>query len=204
MGGNLDRAPHHQRLDRGRRTRSVAVRVAVLIVAALAAPAPARPDPGDLTALVDAAAERLHTAEAVAAFKWTAGRAVEDSVRVNQELATLAADAADADLDAGYVRRVFADQINATEAVEYTRFGQWKLDPAAAPGTAPDLAASRSAIDAVNQVMVAEIGRQWDLLHSAGCTSQLDAALGAVSSARGLDALYRQALSFATRSYCRP
>ena len=38
-----------------------------------------------------------------------------------------------------YVRTIFTDQIAATEGIEYTRFGQWKFDPATAPTTAPDL-----------------------------------------------------------------
>ena len=38
------------------------------------------------------------------------------------------------------VRRIFTDQIDATEAIEDTRFAQWKLDPESAPGVAPDLA----------------------------------------------------------------
>jgi chorismate mutase len=65
---------------------------AVLVTTPVAAPA--RADSlSPLTELVDAAAQRLQLAEAVAAFKWSAHGAIEDPDRVQQELATLGADA---------------------------------------------------------------------------------------------------------------
>lgn len=165
----------------------------------------ARADTGDpLTDLVDAAAQRLQVAEPVASAKWITGTAIEDPARVRQQLDTLAAAATARGIDADYVRRVFADQIDATEAVQYRRFAQWKLDPSSAPTTAPDLSASRAAIDTLSREMVDQVGLQWAVLHSPGCASRLDAVQQDVSGARGLDDVYRQALSFATRSYCVP
>src|ERR1700757_2933238 len=107
-----------------------------------------------LTGLVDAAAVRLQIADPVAASKWLSKGSIEDRARADQVLAAVTDDAVGAGVDADYVRRVFADQINATEAVEYGRFSEWKLNPSAAPTTAPDLSASRSAIDALNHTMV--------------------------------------------------
>ncbi len=98
---------------------------------------------------------------------------------------------------------VFTDQIDATEGIEFTRFGQWKFDPSTAPTTAPDLSESRSAIDGFNKTMVDEIALQWNSLHGPTCSTDLAAATDAVGADRGLDPLYRQALSSATRSYCR-
>ncbi|OBG18828.1 chorismate mutase [Mycobacterium sp. 852002-51057_SCH5723018] len=163
----------------------------------------ARADPaGPLTGLVDAAAQRLQLAEPVAAFKWNTHGSIEDPVRVQQELTKLGADATAEHIDPGYVTRIFGDQINATEAVEYGRFTQWKLNPAAVPG-APDLSASRSTIDGLNQTMLTAIAADWDLLHSPGCAAELEAARGEVVAARQLDGLYQQALAFATQSYCQ-
>src|SRR4051794_17274262 len=109
--------------------RSSALRAllaAVLTLPAVTLPTiPARADTGALMALVDAAAQRLQTAEPVAAFKWNSHGAIEDPARVQDELATLSADAAGEYIDPAYVNRVFADQINATEAIEYTRFADW-------------------------------------------------------------------------------
>lgn len=180
---------------------------AVLIgcwVAATVLATQARADPaGALTALVDAAAQRLQVAEPVAAFKWNSHVAIEDPGRVEQELARARGEADAARIDADYVARVFADQINATEAIEYSRFAQWKLKPADAPSAAPDLAASRAAIDGFNRTMLAQIVARWELLHSAACGPELDAARADVARARQLDDLYQQAVSLATRSYCQ-
>jgi chorismate mutase len=177
--------------------------VLALTGAAVATPGGAHATgPGPLTVLVDAAAQRLQTADPVAAFKWIAKRSIEDPARAQQVLAAVTADAMTAHTDPDYVRQVFGDQIAATEGVEYGRFSQWKLDPAAAPATAPDLSASRSAIDALNKTMVAEIATHWQLLRSPDCVADRDEAVDAVAGERGFDPLYRQALDFATRSYC--
>jgi chorismate mutase len=158
---------------------------------------------GPLIGLVDAAAQRLQVAEPVAAFKWNTHGAVEDPGRVQQELAKLGAEATAAHVDRDYVTRVFGDQINATEAIEYSRFADWKLNPADAPAAAPDLSESRATIDGLNHTMLTQIVAAWDLLHSPGCAADLDAARGGVARARQLDGLYQQALSLATQSYCQ-
>jgi chorismate mutase len=164
----------------------------------------ARADPtSTLTALVDAAAQRLQVAEPVAASKWNTHGAIDDPGRVRQELANLGAEATAAHVDPNYVARVFGDQINATEAIEYSRFAGWKLNPADAPATAPDLAESRSTIDGLNRTMLTQIVADWDLLHSPACAPDLDTARSDVVHARQLDGLYQQALSLATHSYCQ-
>ena len=40
----------------------------------------------------------------------------------------MSADAAGNAIDPDYVTRVFGDQINATEAIEYSKFADWKLN----------------------------------------------------------------------------
>ena len=179
----------------GRRRGGV---VAALVVALAAAAMPARADStSPLTELVDAAAQRLQIAEPVAAFKWECRRlASEDPGRVQQELAELRADAGGKRIDPDYVVRVFGDQINATEAIEYSRFADWKLQPATRRPRRPDLSASRSTIDALNQTMLSQIALNWDLLHSPSCAAQLDAARSDVIRARQLDNLYQQALDW--------
>lgn len=178
--------------------------LAGLVGALLLATPVARGDAaGPLIGLVDAAAQRLQVAEPVAAFKWKTGGAIEDPGRVQQELAKLGAEASAARVDPNYVTRVFGDQINATEAIEYSRFADWKLNPADAPGAAPDLSESRSTIDGLNHTMLTAIVAGWDLLHSPGCAADLDAARSEVARARQLDGLYQQALSLATKSYCQ-
>lgn len=166
------------------------------------APAAHADDRSPLYDLVDAAAQRLLTADPVAAFKWVNGGPIEDPPRVRQVLDAVGADAAERGIDQQFVRSAFEDQVHATEGVQYTRFGQWKLDPVAAPTTAPDLSASRAAIDGFNCTMVNEMALQWDSLRGPGCGQDADDAERAVVADRQLDPLYEQALAFATSSYC--
>ena len=192
----------HRRVDSPRLSTAARCGVAVGGLAMLVAPA--RADMASpLTPLVDAAAQRLQTADPVAASKWINNMPIEDPPRVQQVLAAVTTDAAANHVDPGYVSQVFNDQINATDAIEYRRFSQWKLDPAGAPTAPPELSASRAVIDGLNHRMVNEIALRSDVLHSAECAGELDDATNAVTIARQLDNLYRQALSFATRSYCR-
>jgi chorismate mutase len=167
----------------------------------LAAPE-VRADASPLTPLVDAAAQRLQVAEPVAAAKWHSHGAVEDPARVEHELAELRAQAVKQRIDADYIARVFDDQIHATEAIEYSRFADWKFDPTAQPSETPDLSAARSVIDDLNRDMLIQIEADWDLLHSPDCAAQLDAARTDVTRSRRLDGLYQRALLRATQSYC--
>ncbi len=144
----------------------------------------------------------MQTADPVAASKWLAGGPINDPARVQQVLAAVSSDAQSAGVPTDYVTRVFSDQIDATEAIQYSRFSWWKLDPAAAPVSAPDLSASRQTIDGLNHRMVTEIADEWALLHSPACPATLAAVKAAVALNRGLDMLYVQALDAATRSYC--
>jgi chorismate mutase len=184
--------------------RSMAAWCAATAVMVMTTAAQAHADDADpLLELVDAAAQRLETAEPVAATKWSTHDPVEDPQRVQQVLTAVSADAASRGIDRDDVAQIFTDQISATEAIEYTRFAQWKFDPAGAPTEAPDLSASRAAIDRLNKVMVEQLAVVWPLLHSLECAGRLTAARDAVIAARGFDPLYQQALSFVTRSYCR-
>ncbi|GAB7067024.1 chorismate mutase [Mycobacterium hodleri] len=169
-----------------------------------ASPFPAAADaPSPLFALVDAAAQRLQTAEPVAASKWTTGGSISDPARERQVIDAVTAAAKSQNVDPDYVERVFRDQIDATVGVEYGYFSEWKLDPASAPTTAPDLSDSRSAIDGYNRTMVNEIAAQWNTLHSPTCVGDLEAVRAAVAASRGFDDLHQRGLTFATRSYCR-
>lgn len=169
---------------------------------AVAATGTAQASGEPLYELVDAATERLQTADPVAASKWLSGAPITDPARAAQVLAAVAADAESVSAPVEYVTRLFTDQINATEAIQYSRFSWWKLDPPAAPDAAPDLSSSRALIDGLNHRMVLEIAEQWPVLRSPDCPVHVAAAKAAVARDRGLDPLYLQALDAATRSYC--
>lgn len=191
------------RSTRARRVNLVSICGSVAGSLAILA-APARADSvSPLAQLVDAAAQRLHVAEPVAAYKWNTHAAIEDPVRVRQELAELGDQAVAEHLDREYVTRVFGDQISATEAIEYSRFADWKLNPGDAPVDSPDLSASRSAIDGLNQAMLTQLSANWGLLHSPACVPQLEAARIGIIAGRRLDGLFQRALRSATQSYCQ-
>ncbi|WP_156746061.1 chorismate mutase [Mycobacterium sp. 1423905.2] len=155
-----------------------------------------------LAELVDAAAQRLATAEPVAAYKWSAQRAIEDPEREQQELATLGDEARAQGIDPDYVARVFRDQIDAIDAIEYTRFADWKLNPATVPSAPPDLSVPRSAIDSLNTKIMSQIALNRSLLEAPDCRPQLAAAVRETIRRRLLDSLYQRALTSATGSFC--
>lgn len=181
--------------------RGLAIALAALAVAA--APAAGADVPSPLNPLVDAAAQRLLTAEPVAASKYLTGGQIQDPQREAQVLDTVATAAQAQGTDPAYVREVFRDQIDATVSLQYSLFGDWKVDPAAAPDTAPDLASTRTTIDGLNQTMVSEIAHRWPELHAPSCRAELAAGIDEVAADRGLDPLYRRALEYATHDYCR-
>ncbi|MEN4449606.1 chorismate mutase [Mycobacterium sp. SMC-21] len=180
------------------------MKLAALLVAALGMTwlPLAHADDDQLFRLVDTAAQRLQTADPVAAVKWISGGSIEDPARVEQVLNAVGAQATASGADPVFVRQVFTDQIHATEGIEYLRFSQWKFDPAAAPTTAPDLSESRTAIDGFNRTMVAELAAHQSVLHGPGCPGAVDAARTQVTEQRHLDPLYQQALVTATKNYC--
>lgn len=195
--------PVHLRTAGRTAAKTVLASVALAALAGVGTPHATADDASPLVPLVDAAAQRLQTADPVAASKFRSGGAIDDPDREQQVIAAVTGDATRHNIDPGYVHDVFRNQIDATSSVEHTRFAQWKLDPAAAPSSAPDLSESRQKIDTLNRTMVDEIARQWPVLHSPVCRPDLDRALDAVATARGFDPVYRHALEYATHSYCR-
>jgi chorismate mutase len=182
---------------------ALAIAASLSIGALGVAPLSQADSPSPLFALVDAAAQRLQTAEPVAAVKYKTGGAVDDPQREQQVIDSVTAAAAARHIDTDYVREIFHNQMDATNAIEHARFADWKLDPSSAPAAAPDLSASRATIDQLNRAMINEIAARWELLHSPGCGADLENAKNAVIATRQLDDLYQRALTYATHSYCR-
>lgn len=167
-------------------------------------PVPVRADTtSPLSPLVDATAQRLQIAESVAAYKWSTQAAIEDPNREQQELAGLREDATAQHLDPDYVVRVFGDQFDAMVAIEYSRFADWKLNPADVPPAPADLAASRAAIDGLNNKILSQIAVNWSLLGSSGCGRALTDASSETIRAHRFGTLYQQALFRATASFCQ-
>lgn len=158
---------------------------------------------GPLVKLVDDAAQRLQTADPVAASKYLTGGDVDDPVREEQVLDSVTAAARNKHVDSHYVHDAFRDQIDATDSLEHSRFAEWKIDPMNVPKAAPDLSTSRDAINGLNRAMVDDFAEQWNVLHSSACVAELDDAKAAVIAQRHLDQLYQQALDYALHRYCQ-
>src|SRR5690349_21028138 len=88
---------------------------------------------------------------------------------------------------AAYKWSAHGDQIDATEAIEYRRFADWKLEPAAVPPPPADLAASRAVIDNLNTKILSHISLNWSLLNSPACAGLLHDAQAEVTRRRNLD-----------------
>lgn len=157
---------------------------------------------GPLYELVDDAAQRLLTADPVAASKYLTGGAVDDPVREQQVLDSVEGLARANHVDSSFVHEVFRDQISATDSLEHSLFAEWKIDSGSVPKTAPDLTSSRNAINALNQSMVVDLAQQWNALHTAACPADLATAKAAVETQRHLDPTHQRALDYAARHYC--
>ena len=97
---------------------------AMMTTMAVVTATPAQADsPEPLYNLVDAAAQRLQTADAVAANKWLTGGPITDPARVKVVLDAVSKDAESRGVATDYVTSAFTNQINATEAIEYALCG---------------------------------------------------------------------------------
>ena len=127
---------------------------------------------------------RLEVAETVAAAKWSSGRPVEDRAREAAVVAAAAARARRAGIDATFVCRVMAAQIEASKIVQRGLLARWRDEPGSAPTSRPELSGVRSTLDAIDEELVAAL-----------------AAPGLLGSCRGQaredpDGLRRRALVF--------
>ncbi len=183
-------------------TMLVGVGFALSHVAAFDVPA-ATADSGPLTRLVDDAAQRLLTADPVAASKYLTGAAVDDPAREQQVIDSVTESASARHIDANFVRDAFRNQIDATDSLEHSRFAAWKIDPASAPKSAPDLSATRDAINTLNEAIVDEMAAQWNTLQAPTCAADLDDAKAVAIALHHLDPLHQHALDYAVHGYCR-
>lgn len=100
---------------------------------------------------------RLAVAETVAAAKWSSGGPVEDRAREAVVVAAAAARARRAGLDATYVCRVMAAQIEASKIVQRGLLARWRDEPGSAPTSGPELSGVRPTLDAIDEELVAAL-----------------------------------------------
>ncbi|GAA1076511.1 gamma subclass chorismate mutase AroQ [Nocardiopsis metallicus] len=112
-------------------------------------PAVAVAPPSGLDALVGLSAERLATAEAVAAAKWHTGAPVEDPAREEAVLESAREQAARSATDPERAATVVRDQIEAHKTVQHALHARWTVLPGRAPAEEPDLGEVRPALDRI-------------------------------------------------------
>ncbi|MFI9455952.1 chorismate mutase [Amycolatopsis sp. NPDC052450] len=165
-------------------------------------PAPASASPG-LWKLTDLAAQRVQIADKVAAAKFGTPSPIDDPVREQQILDSMAAKAPGLGLDADGVVRFFRDQIEANKAVQRGLYARWTEHPDTRPPGRPDLATEvRPVIDRLNAGLLAELGSTRDARTRRSCDMRLAGTVRLTDARRGLDRLHSVALGESVRSAC--
>ncbi|WP_374120758.1 chorismate mutase [Streptomyces sp. AN091965] len=190
---------------------------AVLVLgggAAVAAPAPAgwtasavdagaHSGPyGQLRAVAALSADRLATADLVAAAKYGTGSPIDDPAREQQVLDAVARQAGEAGGDPETTVRVFRDQIEANKLVQRALHRKWDADPSSAPAERPDLGKVREEINRVNGELVRALAASTPARTAPYCGGLLTAAALHVRHEKGLDPLHATALRRALPSVC--
>jgi chorismate mutase len=167
--------------------------------------AAAGPDGSGLARLVDLAAQRLTTADTVAAAKWASGGSISDPAREKVVLDAASAGSAQRGLDvhdSAEVAQVFRDQIEANKAVQYGLFSDWSADPVHVPAEAPDLAQVRPVLDGITGQLLDALAAFRAVRSDPGCPATLRGVAEGVEHNRRLDDLHRRGLARAVRSLC--
>ncbi|GGV29235.1 chorismate mutase [Streptomyces spectabilis] len=157
---------------------------------------------GQLRTLAALSADRLATADLVAAAKYGTGSPIDDPAREQQVLDAVSRQAVEAGGDPESTVRVFRDQIEANKLVQRALHRQWDADPSSAPTERPDLGKVREEINRVNGELVRALAASAPTRTAPYCDGLLTAATAHVRHARGLDTLHATALRRALPSVC--
>ncbi|WP_433672487.1 chorismate mutase [Nocardia sp. CA-136227] len=188
--------------------RNLAIAAAAAIVLLAGQGGVAAADPGSAERLVGLLAERLATADTVAAIKWEAAvrdggePVIDDPGREAAIYDAMAQAGAERGLPGGLVRAVFQGQIEANKIVQRGFVTEWRYGLAVpgAPGT--DLAGVRPVIDGLNTAILAELASERMELAAADCPARVAAGVVAVAGSKRLDALHAAALVRASTPLC--
>ncbi|GAB3721090.1 chorismate mutase [Amycolatopsis oliviviridis] len=174
----------------------------LLVAGLLAVPTPASASPG-FWELTDLAARRVQIADKVAAAKFGTPSPIDDPVREQQILDSVAAKAPGLGLDADGVVRFFRDQIEANKVVQRGLYAKWTAHPDTRPAERPDLGTEvRPVIDRLNTGLLTELAATRDARARRSCDVRLAVTVRLVDAGRGLDRLHSVALGESVRSAC--
>ncbi|GAA5612664.1 chorismate mutase [Streptomyces platensis] len=183
-------------------TGAVAAPVAPSAAATAPALATAHSPYGQLRPLAVLSAERLATADLVAAAKWGTGGPVDDPAREQEVLRAVAEQARQLGADPEATVRFFRDQIEANKIVQRGLHRAWEADPGRAPTERPDLGQVRKEINRINHELVQALADSPQARSAPYCAPLLTAAAVRVRHERHLDALHTGALARSLRSVC--
>ncbi|WP_410653501.1 chorismate mutase [Amycolatopsis sp. cmx-4-54] len=173
---------------------------ASLLLVVLPAPASAS---GGLWKLTDLAAQRVQIADKVAAAKFGTPSPIDDPVREQQILDSVAAKAPGLGLDAAGAVRFFRDQIEANKVVQRGLYARWTEHPGTRPPGRPDLGTEvRPVIDRLNAGLLAELAETRDARARRSCDVRLAVTVRLTDARRGLDRLHSEALTESVGSAC--
>ncbi|MEU1269225.1 chorismate mutase [Streptomyces sp. NPDC005799] len=177
--------------------------IAAAALLALPSTATAAPTSSPLLPVVSLAAERVATADLVAAAKWGTDSPIDDPAREQQVLDTAAAQAQRIGADPDEIRRVFRDQIEANKIVQRALYARWTAHPDQAPTTKPDLNVVRQTINRINTDLVQAVADSTPQRGRALCRPEIAVAVTEVSYEKHADLLHTGALVRSLASVCR-
>ncbi|MEU9397313.1 chorismate mutase [Streptomyces sp. NPDC048324] len=170
---------------------------------AAAASADGRHSADGLLPVAALAADRLATADLVAAAKWGTDSPIDDPAREQQVLDTVAAQARQIGADPDEMRRVFRDQIEANKLVQRALFAEWTAHPDRAPTTKPDLNVVRATINRINTDLARSLADTTPERVSPNCGPELLVAAVEVHHEKHQDLLHTTALARSLAHICR-
>ncbi|MFB6844057.1 chorismate mutase [Streptomyces sp. NPDC056373] len=177
--------------------------VAVPFSGTTTAPRAAARSLSPLHSVVELAAERLATADLVAAAKWGTDSPIDDPAREQQVLDDVGDRAQQLGADPDEIRAIFRDQIEANKVVQRGLFQRWTDHPGEAPTTKPDLNVVRQKINQVTGALVEALAGTSADRGALTCRPELALAGLQVHHEKHLDALHTRALARALPSVCR-
>ncbi|MFE5535441.1 chorismate mutase [Streptomyces sp. NPDC056492] len=149
------------------------------------------------------AAERVMTADSVAAAKWGTTQPIDDPSREKTVLDSAASQAAKLGIDPATVQRIFQDQIAANKDVQRALYAQWQEHPAERPTRRPDLATQvRPVLDRVDSRLLTAIEEAQPALSRPDCDALLERGKATTVQAMSLDAIHRSGLNHALAHTC--
>ncbi|MEU0487700.1 gamma subclass chorismate mutase AroQ [Nocardiopsis sp. NPDC006139] len=155
-----------------------------------------------LAPVVELSADRLATAELVAAAKWHSGDPVEAPEREATVLAEAERSARALGGDPEVALAVMRDQIEANKVIQRGRHADWYAHPDRSPLRPPDLADARADLDRITPALVGALTDAGAGLAAPGCEAELARTARRVADERGMDRPGRNALAVSLSSVC--